>query len=341
MRTLALAALAAFLASLLLPAASAYPQPAFYFLKSGCPVDEVDGQCPVPDAPLPTVPPLPPPVPPVPNVGVPKLVFVDGVLDPYNFTAPNAPNSTEPDLKPVYTAAESVVPVRFLTPANMTHPDRLKGYFIVGVFTGQSAVPNGNLTATLYEVLADGTEIPLLNATTAVDLNTSKAPSPTALVPPNSTLPPGNMDPTLVVFYEVAQFAPYVLQPPNVYLLGPVDLNFSNTSRLAIGFHLAQGSSSSPEPPGTATISFNSTLNPSFVYVPWYAPDPPRSTSTRSYSSTRTFSSTRTGTGGSAGSAGGDDGDDGKKEKKGIPGFEASVTLGLVAVAAWAARRRL
>lgn len=338
MRALPLAALAAFVATLLLPAAAGYPQPAFYFLKSGCSVDEVEGQCPVPDATVPSVPPLPPPAPPVPAVGVPKLVFVDGVLDPYNFLAPNPPNSTEPDLKPVYTASESVVPVRFVTPADHVHPGRLKGYFIVGVFTGESAVPNGNLTATLYEILEDGTEVALLNASVAVDLNTSKAPDPTTLVPPNSTLPPGNPDPTALVIYEVAKVLPLVLQPPQVYLLGPVDLNVSNTSRLAIGFHLEQGSSQSPQPPGSATISFNATLNPSFVYAPWYAPDPPRSSSTRTFGSTRTFSSTRTGTFSST--QDGDD-DDRKGKGNGIPGFEMTLAVSLVAVAALVARRRL
>lgn len=343
MRVLPLLTLVAFVGALFVPATSAYAQPAWYFLKSDCPVDRVNGQCLAPEADVPDVPPSPVPLPVTPPpVGQPKVIFADGILDPYDFLHPNPPNSTEPDLKPVYTLSESVAPARFLTPANLTHPERLKGYFFVGVYTGESAVPNGNLTATIYEVKADGTETALLNATAAIDLNTSKAPEPTALVPPPSMLPPNSTDPETVAlsvtYYELAQALPLVLTPPNVFLLGPVDLNVSNTSRIAIGFHLAQGSSMSPEPPGVATISFNSTLNPSFVYVPWYAPDPPRPTYSKTYTPGKTYSSTRTT---SRLSGTGDPADDGKSGKKGLPGFELPLSLTLVAVAALVARRRL
>jgi hypothetical protein len=335
MRVLPVLTLVAFVGALLVPAAEAYSQPAWYYLKSDCPVDRVEGSCPVPEVPVPAVPapPVPLPVSP-PPVGQPKVIFADGILDPYNFLAPNPPNSTEPDVKPVYTASETVAPARFVTPANLTHPNRLKGYFFIGVYTGESAVPNGNLTATIYEVKEDGTELVLLTATAAIDLNTSKAPDPMSLLPPNST------DPMVIAYYEAAQVLPLVLTPPNIFLLGPVDLNFSNTSRLALGFHIAQGSSPSPEPPGVATITFNSTVNPSFLYVPWYAPDPPRSTYSRSYTPGKTYSSTRTITKTSGGAGGGDD--DGKGGGgHGIPGFEVSLAITMVAMAALVARRRL
>lgn len=333
MRALPLLTLAVFVGALFAPAAAAYAQPAWYFLKSDCPVDRVQGECVVPEVDVPDVPPLPPPAPAVPNVGQPKIILADAVLDPYNFLKPNGPNSTEPDLKPVYTLSEQVRPARFVTPANLSHPDRIKGYVFVGVYTGESAVPNGNLTATIYEVKEDGTEVALLSGTAAIDLNTSKAPDPMTLVPPNST------DPFVIAYYEVAQVLPLVLTPPNVFLIGPVDLNISNSSRLALGFHLTQGSSPSPEPPGAATISFNSTINPSFLYVPWYAPDPPKSSSTKTFSGGKTFSSTRTT---SKLSGTGSDDDGGKKGgSNGIPGFELSLAIGLVAVAAFVARRRL
>lgn len=333
MRVLPAAAAIAFLASLLAPAATAYSQPVFYFLKSGCAMDEVNGVCYAPEVDVPPLPPAPPPVPPV-VVGQPKVIVADGILEPYDFKRMNAPNSTEPDLRPIYTASESVAPVRFVTPANHTHPDRIKGSFLVGAWTGESPAPHGNLTATLYEVKADGTEVALANATVAIDLNASKAPDPATLVPPNST------DPMAIVLYEVSQVTPLVLQPPLLFLLGPVDIAFDNTSRFAIGFQLDQGSSPAPEPPGAATLRFNATYMPSFVYVPWYAPDPPKSSSTRSstYSSTR-LSGTRSTQSGAGGDDGGDD--DGKKKGNGIPGLELGLVLSLVAVAAIAARRRV
>lgn len=332
MRVLPLVAAIAFLASLVAPAATAYSQPVFYFLKSGCPVDEVNGECHVPEVDVPPAPPLPPPAPPVPAVGQPKLVLVDGILDPYDFKRMNAPNSTEPDLKLVYTASETVQPVRFLTPENHSHPNRIKGSFLVGLWTGESPVPNGNLTVHLYEVKADGTEVAIANASIAIDLNASKAPDPATLVPPNST------DPMAIVLYEVGQVSPLVLVPPLVLLLGPVDITVENGSRFAMGFQLDAGSSPAPEPPGAVTLRYNATFMPSFVYVPWYAPDPPRSTSTR----TSTYSSTRlTGPRGTFSNSGTGDDDDGKKGGNGIPGLELGVVLGLVAVAAIVARRRL
>lgn len=332
MRALPLAIALAFLAALLAPSATAYSQPVFYFLRSGCPVDEVEGACYVPEVDVPPVGPLPPPVPPLPPVGQPKLIVVDGILEPYDFRLGNAPNSTEPDLKLVYTASETIVPVRFVTPANHTHPDRIKGNFLVGAWTGESPVPNGNLTATLYEVKADGAEVALASASVAIDLNASKAPDPMTLVPPNST------DPMAIILYEVGQIAPLVLQPPLLFLLGPVDIAFDNASAFAIGFQLDPGSSPLPEPPGAATLRYNATFMPSFVYVPWYAPDPPKSTSTRSstYTGPRTTGPRQTfsGTG-----TGGDD-DDGGKKGNGIPGLELSLVVTLVAAAAYVARRR-
>lgn len=335
MRGLSLAAAVALMVSLLAPAATAYVQPVFYFLKSGCSVEEVQGECPVPEVSPPTVPPLPPPLPPAPAVGQPKFVLADGVLDPYTPYDPNFPNSTEPDLKPVYPLADAAIPIQFVTPANHTHPDRIKGSFVVGLWTGESVALAANLTATLYEIPAEGTPIALANASVRLDLNASEAPDPTALMPPNST------DPQVIAYYELAQLLPLVMSPPIVFLLGPVDVTFANTSRFGIGFHIAQGSSPLPSGLGSATIQFNGSLSPSFLYVPWYAPDPPRPTYSRSSTFSRA-SSTRTGAfGAGGGGAGGDDDDPGGKKGNGIPGLELPLVLALVAVAAWSARRRL
>lgn len=334
MRVLPLATLVAFLAALLAPAAAGYAQPAFYFLKSGCPVDEVDGQCYAPDVTVPTAPPLPPPAPPLPVVGQPQLVVADGILEAYDYANNNFPNSTEPDVKLVYPASETVKPVRFLTLPDAPHPDRLKGYFLVGVYVGESPAPQANLTTTLYEVKLDGTEVALANASAVIDLNASHAPDPMSLVPPNST------DPMTIVLYEVGQAYPLVYQAPMYFLLGPVDMAFDNTSAFAIGFRLDPGSSPFADPPGAASIRFNASLTPSFVYVPWYAPDPPKSSYSRSYTSPRTGSGAR-GTFGSGTGGANDDDDDKKGKGNGIPGFEMALVVTMVALAAVMARRRL
>lgn len=337
MRLLPFLATLAFVASLLAPAAAGYPQPTFYFLKSGCAVDEVEGQCVAPEVPIPAIPPPPsvPPVPPVapPVVGQPQVVFADGVLSPYDYFHPNAPNSTEPDVKPVYPLSETTVPVRFLTPTNYTHPDRLKGSFLVGLWTGESPATNANLTTTLYEVKADGTTTALATASVAIDLNASKAPDPNALLPPNST------DPMVIAYYELAQVVPLVLQPPLLFLLGPVDVPFDNSSSFALGFHLDPGSSPVPAPLGAASIRFNATITPSFLYVPWYAPDPPKSTSTKSPTPSKSVTGTKSGSRTSTSGSGGGDSDGGGSN--GIPGLEVSLVVTMVALAALVARRRL
>lgn len=333
MRVLPLAAAIAFAAALLAPAAAGYSQPAFYFLKSGCAIDEIEGECLAPEVPVPQPPTAPPPVPPL-VVGQPQVVLADGVLVAYDYANPNYPNSTEPDVKAVYPASETTKPVRFVTPADHAHPDRIKGYFLVGVYVGESPAPQANLTSTLYEVKLDGTEIALANASVAIDLNASKAPDPMTLIPPDTT------DPMAIVLYEVSKVSPLILQAPLYFLLGPVDIAFDNTSAFAIGFRLDPGSSPFPDPPGAATIRFNASLTPSFLYVPWYAPDPPKSTSTKSSSFSRSSTGSRTfGSGTSDPDDGG--GEDGGKKGNGIPGFEMSLVITMVALAAIVARRRL
>lgn len=329
MRILPLVAALALVVSLLVPAATALPQPAFYFLKTGCPIEEVQGQCLAPDVTVPSLPPLPPPLPALPGVGQPQVVFADGILAPYDFLNPNAPNSTEPDVKPVYPLSQSTVPVRFVTPADAPHPNRIKGPFLVGVWVGESPALNANLTTTLYELKTDGTKIALANASVAIDLNASRAPDPMKLVPPNST------DPMAIAYYELAQVLPLILQPPLLFLMGPVDVSFDNESMFAMEFYLEPGSSPGPLPIGASTIRFNASLMPSFLYVPWYAPDPPKPTTTK----TPTASFSSSGSKGTSSSSSpqpvGGGGD------KGIPGLEASLLVSLVALAAWVARRRL
>src|ERR1041385_8953282 len=134
-RLLSLAAVTLLVAA---PAADAYAQPAFYFLK------DADGS--VNDQ----VPPVPSPVP-LP-VAVPTIDPNAGVLDPYDPKAPNAPNGTTARSREVPNQSELILPIQFLTPQNHTHPDRIKGPLLIGLWTGAALTYQANLTATLYEV---------------------------------------------------------------------------------------------------------------------------------------------------------------------------------------------
>lgn len=239
-------------------AADAYAQPAFYFLKDA------------PGSVNDHVPPVPSPLP-LP-VAVPTIDPNAGVLDPYNAKAPNAPNGTTASSREVPNQSELVLPIQFLTPGNHSHPDRIKGPILIGLWTGAALTYQANLTATLYEVPADGgTPVALAEASVDLDLNQSNAPDPTVFIPPNST------DPAAVAYYELAQVYPMLLHPPAVFVVGPLDVAFGNGSSLALGFRMTQGSSAAPLPAGaSATIEYDGAYEPSFVYVPWYAPDPPK-----------------------------------------------------------------
>lgn len=219
----------------------------------------------------------------------PQGVVNDGLL-----LAPSpglVPNTTSPQLRPILPVVNGPLPgvgtlhpVRFVTPLGMEHPERIKGFLYVGLWTGASPMLHGNLSAQVSELKADGKVVPLGNASVAIDANTSKLPAPTALVPPNPT--PDPADPqgwvTSVAFYEAVQALPVVLQPPTLMKLGLIDVQVNATSQIAVDFSLlpepggaAQGAPAAPLPVGAgATVQYNYTLDPSFAYIPWYAPDP-------------------------------------------------------------------
>lgn len=245
-RSAAWAAVGLFVLAAAAPCAMAYPKPALYFLG-----DSPDG------------------------------LTADG-----NLLLPQAgliPNTTSPSLRPVPAFISMVQPARFATLPGAEHPERIKGYLYVGIWTGASPILHGNLSATLSELTSDGKLVKLGSASVALDANTSKLPEPTALVPPNPEPDPN--DPqgwaTSVVFYEAFQLTPAILQPPTLLKLGIVDLKVNATSQVVIDFAVAPAESgfnglpALPVPMGAAaTLQYNYTLNPSFVYVPWYAPDP-------------------------------------------------------------------
>jgi hypothetical protein len=262
-------------------------------------------------------------------------VAADGIL---NGTYPA--NTTQPGARMVVASAASpVYAVRFLTEEGAAHPDRLRGPVFLGLWMGPEQARNANLSATLWEVPASGSPKAIANASIALDGNVTEG-DPLDLVPPNPS------DPLATAYYEYFALYPELFDPPYVLNFGFVDVPVANESRLMVSFGLSQGSSPAPVPVGAfATIYYNYTgqvvgvfpVLPTltFLFAPWYAPDPPRPT--YSYSSTSTYSyrpPTRTST------TTGDDGGGGKD--KDSPGAGAVLTvLPLLAVALWAMRRRL
>ncbi|MEA3137121.1 MAG: hypothetical protein QOC71_1402 [Thermoplasmata archaeon] len=295
------------------PAAEAYAQPVFYFLKDApSPLDQV------PDVPSPI--PLP--------IAVPTIDPNAGILDPYDPKMPNAPNGTTGKSRMVVAGQDLVLPVQFLTPDGHTHANRLKGPIFVGLWTGESATYLANLTVTLYEVPAEGTPIALANASLNLDFNQSNTPDPMTFIPENQT------DPQAIAFYELAQVLPLLYHAPALFQIGPVDVMVSNESKFALGFALTQGASPVPLPAGlSATIQYDGAVTPSFVYAPWYAPDPPKASPTPRPTVSRSSSSGAIRSQSQSGSGSSDDQDS--------PGFALPVSLvALMAVAAFAARRR-
>ncbi len=188
----------------------------------------------------------------------------DGIL---NTTLPDG-NASKTRIVPVGT--ESLLPVRFVTEPGAPHPTIIRGPLFVGLWTGESPMLHGNLTATFYLVTGDDMT-PLGNASINLDADTESAPDPTALVPPDPTDPEGS------VFHIAAQVLPMILKPPTLLAMGAVDMEVPEDSSIVLGFRLEPGSSPGPAPVGAfAQIQYDALLQPSFAYVPWYEPDPPQ-----------------------------------------------------------------
>jgi hypothetical protein len=180
------------------------------------------------------------------------------------------PNATQPSSRPIPVALPNVPAAVFQTGDGTSHAPRLLGPVYVGLWIGPSPVVKGNLTVTLY--MQNGTQtIPLGNASISLDANASKAPDPATLVPPDPSDPQG------ALFYELSRLLPVITPPPVLLHLGNLDVQLNATDRLLLSFAVTAGGSDLPAAEGAAaTIQYNSTLTPSFLYTPWFKADPAR-----------------------------------------------------------------
>jgi hypothetical protein len=201
----------------------------------------------------------------------PTLYYLkDGHLGPAQPGLLNAtrPNATQPTLRPVPLDVPNLPAATFET-GGLPHPPRLLGPVYLGVWVGPSPVAEGNLTVRLLTLNGTRT-IPLGNATMALDANVSNLPNPASLVPPNPSDPQGS------VAYELSKLLPAVTPPPKLLYLGTMDALFNATQGLVLSFTVTPADGQPAARGAAATIQYNATLTPSFLYVPWYSPDPPR-----------------------------------------------------------------
>lgn len=217
--------------------------------------------------------------------------------------------------------------------------DRIAGPVFLGLWTQANLVLAGNLTASLW--LDDGTErTQLASSSLDVTLDPSQAPDPMTLLPPDPTDPEG------AAYHVAAQVLPLLMRPPIVFDMGVIDAQIPDNGTILLGLALENG-----ELPalGTSIIQYDAMTTPSFLYVPWYAPDPPApeptnpaATSTAAPSSSESSSPSSTSdrptsTGDSSGASPSSEADEPGEESPGIGLMALLVALG---AAAYVARRR-
>ncbi len=232
------------------------------------------------------------------------------------------PDGLEPSSRPVLIGSSDVPSAVFVLD-EAARTELLLGPIFVGLWTGPSLVVDGNITATLY--VQEGSSLtPIASASQHLFLNESSAPDPTTLVPPDPT------DPEAAAMYIAAQVLAGLIKPPVLMQFGFVEVDVPADATLALGFYLeASEGSQTPIPVGAAaTLEYDAALRPTFLYVPWYAPDPDP---TQSFTQTQSVTPTPT-QGNPTLGGGADDNED-------SPGI--GVLALLVAIAFVAARRRL
>ncbi|MFO1534389.1 MAG: hypothetical protein ABR586_01855, partial [Thermoplasmatota archaeon] len=282
-RAAALAAVA--LALLVLaPAASALPKPAVYFFR--------DAEFPAGTPAMPAV------------SGIPSLPGELVTLSPPGLPAVNqsdpaslpatAMDTDAPQTRLILPGQEMALPVMFNSNAS-ANTGRIYGPVITLLFLPKSpTVQHGNVTAQLVVVPkgASPLAVPppgevIASTTFSMDAgNTTEfLPNATSLVPPNPT------DPQAALAYVQGQLLAYGFTTlassyKVVFLLNEtksfiIDKAVDPESTVQMRLSLAPGSS--PLPIAIAAgqpVAYWNILTPSFVYVPWYAADPPHTTPT-------------------------------------------------------------
>lgn len=321
------------------PAASALPKPAIYFFR---------------DAEFPDGTPAMPAVSGIPFAPGQLVTLTPPGLPPLNQSDPASLPSTAmqtqaPQTRMILPGQEMVIPVMFNSNAS-ANTGRIYGPIITLLFLPKSpTVQHGNVTAQLVVVPkgASPTAVPpagevIASTTFSMDAGNTTAflPNATSMVPPDPTDPQGALAyaqgqllaygiTTLASSYKVA----FLLNETKSFI---IDKTVDAESTVQMRLSLAPGSSPLlvPVAAGQPLVYWN-FLTPTFVYVPWYAADPPQPTQTSTRPPPPTFTSGPSNGGGPSGT------DSPTTTKKKTPGVEIPLAIVGLAALVLVARRRL
>lgn len=195
------------------------------------------------------------------------------------------------------------------------HAERIYGPLLIGLWTGPSPTLMGNITA----IVSDGSSI-LSSASIDISMDPEALPDPTSLIPPDPT------NPEQAAAYVLAQALMATLQPPVLLDLGFIDANVSADAPISVSFFLE----GEPAALGAASMQYDGALTPSFLYVPFYEPDPEPTSSSSSSSASSSSSSSGSSSASSSGSSSASSA--GSSESKDTPAIGLLAALGVLAV---------
>lgn len=244
-----------------------------------------------------------------------------------------APSKNESSQR-IVTAGIDGPSVWFSTPVQQ---GRLAGPAFLGLWTMANPVVLGDIEASLW-LEADGNRTLLSSAALDAAIDPSQLPEPTSLVPPDPTDPEG------AAYHVAAQLLPLLMSPPMVFDLGMIDAEAPANASLLLGLQMV----GDPLPIGTSIIQYDAVTSPSFLFAPWYAPDPPApqptssppsSTSAPSSSGSSTSSPSPGSSSSSSSSSSSPEPDD-EAPSEDSPGAGLLAALAALGAAAYAMRRR-
>lgn len=244
-----------------------------------------------------------------------------------------APSKNESSQR-IVTAGIDGPSVWFSTPVQQ---GRLAGPAFLGLWTMANPAVLGDIEASLW-LEADGNRTLLSSAALDAAIDPSQLPEPTSLVPPDPTDPEG------AAYHVAAQLLPLLMSPPMVFDLGMIDAEAPANASLLLGLQMV----GDPLPIGTSIIQYDAVTSPSFLFAPWYAPDPPApqptssppsSTSAPSSSGSSTSSPSPGGSSSSSSSSSSPEPDD-EAPSEDSPGAGLLAALAALGAAAYVMRRR-
>lgn len=197
---------------------------------------------------------------------MPELLYLSPGTTPMSGSMDSsAPSDLNATYGVVLPGTADVASLQFSHESNRS---QLLGPMLLGLWIGPSPTLMGNITAVLQE---GGEEIGSASVNIALD--------PMG-IDPTTLLPPDPSDPAAAAAYVAAKAAAALMAPPVLLDLGYIEHNLTDGD-ISLSFFLE----GEPLALGAATVQYDSALSPSFLYLPFYEPDPPAEESSDSSSS--------------------------------------------------------